>query len=268
MINGLLKRLNAFEFFTGRDGWGGDTMSPYQTDILKAFAQMNPNDGVIVKGEFATFLSKYNELTVPEQLELKRWATIEFVDATWRHGKSFPRPEWAHAHFFPNAPKTGKLLDIAPAHGCHGALLYRDHYKYKLDLHTCDFSPCYNKLLTMLGVKVKHVDLRFDDIGKEYDETFDVIALTEVLEHVDQAAEDRVCAGLHNITHPGTKLLITFPVKAMPHGGVPQPNDWLGHIRQPKVDEVIAKLHGFNSLESGKFSGGRYDQRFIILERK
>lgn len=263
----MLKHLNAAELANGRIGWGGDAMSPYSHAELEAFVAMDAAAHAASKADFAEFKARHGELTTAQRLDLERWAHVEFVDPTWRDGRAFPRPEWANAKFFPRAPKEGKLLDIAPAHGCHGALLYRDHYRYKLDLHTCDFSPAYNKLLTILGVDVNHVDLRFDNIGDEYDETFDVVTLTEVLEHVDQAAEDRTCAGLHKITHPGSMLLVTFPVKALPHGGVPQANDPLGHIRQPVVDEVVTKLHGFQLVDNGKFSGGRYDQRYIVLER-
>jgi len=268
MNDDILKRLGASELANGRIDWGGDAMSPYSHDELVAFATMDAETGARIKAQFDDFLSVYFALPTDERDMLKVWAQREFVDPTWRNGRTFPRPEFANARFFPNAAHAGRLLDIAPAHGCHGALLYRDHYRYDLNLHTCDFSPCYNKLLTLLGVDVKHFDVRFDRLRDTYDTTFDVVTLTEVLEHVDQTAEDNIIADLHDITRLDARVLITFPVKALPHGGVPQPDDPLGHIRQPVVADVIDKMQGFNALERGRFSGGKYDQNFIILERK
>ena len=267
MIEDTLRRINATELIGGRDAWGGVKMAPYTLDEMNAFDRMDATRSSAHKADHAAFQRELEALTSDEREALASWAQGTFVDPMWSVTRDFPRPGFAHKRFFSKAPKSGAMLDIAPAHGCHGALLYRDHYGYGLEVHTCDLMPAYNKLLAILGLKVKHVDLRFDRLNVEYQQKFDVITMTEMLEHVDEQTETRVCADLHDITRLGSMVLVTFPEVALPHGA-PQANDPLGHVRQPSVNTVVEKLHGFKKLESGLFSGGKCNQQFIILERE
>lgn len=269
-VDELLKAIEAYELIGGRAAWKGLEMSPYTGEELCRFASMDMGSAARLRENFERFQCKYDELSDNYKQTLAEWTQHEFVEPLWKNGRDFERPKFADRRFFAIAPRSGLMLDIAPAHGCHGALLYRDHYKHKLDLHTCDLLPCYNKLLTLLRVKVKQVDLRFDKLHDVYQQKFDVVTMTEVLEHVTQEVEDNLLAGLGLITRQGSMILITFPNEAFHgSGGKPKDNDPLGHIRQPSIIDIVNKLpsHGIRVVESGKFFGGKLDQRFVIGER-
>lgn len=264
-VKSTLESIGASDLAGGNQTWG-PAWCPYTLDELNMLDTMNADENESVKDSFRVFLEKFNALSGQEKIALRAWSQIEYVDPIWKKQKSYARHEFSNKHFFPRVKRTsGKMLEVGSSHGVYGALLYRDHYKYGLEIHTNDMVPCNNKLLAIMGFNVQHVNLKYDSLAMCYNDSFDVITLTEVLEHVDQKTEDFICSDLHKITQPGSQLFITFPVVAMGNGK-PLPNDPLGHIRQPTVAEVKSKLHEFQ-VESGEFSNGKQNIIYMTCKR-
>jgi len=190
-----------------------------------------------------------------------------FAWTAWgREGVSFPRPDWAKNKFF--MPYEGtKLLDIAPAHGHHGLLLFRDVFKIPLKYHSCDMLPCYNKLLALSGIEVEYFNATHDSIASLYaGSDFDLVTCTEFLEHLRDDEEERLLSGFKDMTVKGCKVLITFPEVALTRNGVPDVEPF-GHIRQPSVDQVMGRLGPFSLIEHGKFKSKHVNQVYLIAER-
>jgi hypothetical protein len=267
-VDQTLTDIGATELIGGLMAWSGHALCPYTDSELRAFASMDASMDASMNEEmrskFIDFRSKLEALPENERVGLKTWAHAQFVEATWQaKGRQHPRPQFACDNFFNVHKRSGKLLDVAPAHGVHGLLLFRDHYKIPFEYHAADTLPAYNKLLSVLGVDVTHYNANFDRLAGG---PYDAVTCTEFLEHVDQAAEDRILEDITNVTTKGSTLLITFPVKALPYGRID--TDPMGHVRQPSVAEIIGKLCEFRVVNHGKFAGSKYDQNFLIGERK
>jgi hypothetical protein len=263
-VDKTLTDIGAHELIGGYSTWGGKSLCPYSEAELRAFATVDATQNDIMRASFDEFLIKLNALPENERIGLKTWAHAQFVENTWRvGGRKHRRPEFASNSFFSIYKRSGKLLDVAPAHGVHGLLLFRDHYKIPFEYHAADTLPAYNKLLAILGVDVTHYNAKFDRLSGGH---YDAITCTEFLEHVDQACEDRILEDITTLTVRGSTLLITFPVKALPYGKID--TDPMGHVRQPSVTEIIGKLREFRVVNHGKFAGSKYDQNFLIGERK
>lgn len=263
-VDEKLKQIGANELVGGLSAWNGRSLCPYTQNELRAFVNLDEQQNEELRASFDQFKMKLSNLPENERLALRTWAHTQFVERTWdTFGRVYPRPEFARNSFFNIYKRSGKLLDIAPAHGVHGLLLFRDHYKFPFEYHAADTLPAYNKLLSVLGVEVVHYNSKFDRLtGGPYD----AITCTEFLEHVDQDSEDRILHDIVNVTKKGSTLLITFPVKALPYGQID--TDPMGHVRQPSVGDIIKKLSDFRILNYGKFKGSKYDQNFLIGERK
>lgn len=262
-VNEILKSVGASEF----ESWKNALVQPYSEYELRQFENFDENQASNAKLEFANFRLRYESLSECDKQLLKDWVYTNYVEPAYKATKALQRPEFARKKFFPLLSENAKLLDVAPAHGCHGVLVYRDLYKQKFDLHTCDLIPAYNKLLTMAQIAVNHVDLRFHRLKNEYKEaTFDAIMLTEVLEHVDQETEDRLCEDVEHIASDNAHVFITFPEFALPKNGNSH-NEPFGHIRQPNIESVSCKLHGFKVIESGKFFSGKVNQYYVVCKK-
>jgi 2-polyprenyl-3-methyl-5-hydroxy-6-metoxy-1,4-benzoquinol methylase len=217
--------------------------------------------------EFWDFKRRYTDLNAAAKDELQRHVYKEFAGVAWsREGKKFNRPEWALSNFFvKHKIQSGRLLDVAPAHGHHGALIFKERLP-QMSVETCDLLPCYTKLLTLYGLNVEHYNARFDRLDDVYGaQHFDAVTCTEVLEHVDDNAEGNILAGLASIVRPAGFALFTFPVHAITQK-VPDP---MGHIRQPDTQQVAARCAAnFDFVEDGEFNSGKTYQRFLIVRRK
>ncbi len=263
-VDEKLKEIGALELIGGFPAWSGQALCPYSEVELRVFASVDATQNDVMRASFDEFLIKLNTLPESERIGLKTWAHAQFVERTWEvGGRQHPRPDFARNAFFTVHKRSGKLLDVAPAHGVHGLLLFRDHYKIPFEYHAADTLPAYNKLLAVLGVDVTHYNANFDRLSGG---PYDAVTCTEFLEHVDQAAEDRILEDVTNVTVKGSMLLITFPVKALPYGKID--TDPMGHVRQPSVVDIIGKLREFRVVNHGKFAGSKYDQNFLIGERK
>lgn len=263
-VDAKLKEIGATELVGGFSAWGGKALSPYSESELRKFVSVDAAQNDTMRAEFDEFKTKLAALNEDERLALRTWAHAQFVERVWDViGRVHARPEFARNSFFNVHKRTGKLLDIAPAHGVHGLLLFRDHYRLSFDYHAVDALPAYNKLLSVLGVNVTHYNAKFDRLP---DEKYNVVTCTEFLEHVDQTVEDSILKNIEEITVKGATFLITFPVKALPYGRID--TDPMGHVRQPSVTDIIAKLRDFRVVNHGKFQGSKYDQNFLIGERK
>ncbi len=263
-VDEKLKELGASELVGGFAAWKGPALCPYTQDELRAYANLDEHQNEALRASFEEFKAKLAVLSENERLALGTWAHAQFVDRVWDvSGRVYPRPEFARNSFFSVYKRSGKLLDVAPAHGVHGILLFRDHYKLPFEYAAADTLPAYNKLLSLLGIDVMHYNASFDRLVGG---PFDVVTCTEFLEHVDQAAEDRVLEDIQRVTRAGSTLLITFPAKALPYGQID--TDPMGHVRQPHVMDIIKKLDKFRVTNHGTFRGSKYDQNFLIGERK
>jgi hypothetical protein len=252
-----LKSIGADELIGGFAAWNGRALCPYSEPELRSFASVDVNQNEAMRQAFDDFKSKLSSLSEEERLGLRTWARAQFVDRIWDvDGRVYPRPEFARNAFFNVYKRAGKFLDIAPAHGVHGLLLFRDHYRLPFEYHAADTLPAYNKLLSVLDVNVVHYNAKYDRLSGG---PYDAITCTEFLEHVDEPTEDRILEDI-------TSVLITFPVKALPHGKID--TDPMGHIRQPSVADIAGKLKDFRVLNRGSFRGSKYDQNFLIGERK
>lgn len=263
-VDQTLTDIGAPELIGGYSAWGGKSLCPYTEAQLRAFATVDTATNDVMRSELEAFKAKLMALPENERVGLKTWAHSQFVELPWQvGGRQHPRPQFACDNFFTVHKRSGKLLDVAPAHGVHGLLLFRDHYKIPFEYHAADTLPAYNKLLAILGVDVIHYNANFDRLSGG---PYDAVTCTEFLEHVDQAAEDRILEDITSVTTKGSMLLITFPVKALPHGKIDI--DPMGHVRQPNVKEIIGKLKEFRVVNHGKFRGSKYEQNFLIGERK
>jgi 2-polyprenyl-3-methyl-5-hydroxy-6-metoxy-1,4-benzoquinol methylase len=260
--------LDCSELISGLVAWGYPRRSvPYSDEILHAFEKQNIIASEQQKREFLVFKTKYQALSSDKRDELCLWAYASFANHAWtREGKKFNRPEWALKNFFAKYNiASGTLLDVAPAHGHHGVLIFRERLS-DMKVETCDMLPCFTKLLTLYGLDVEHYDARFDRLDNVYaGHSFNAITCTEVLEHVDDESEKNILSGLATIVKPGGKVLFTFPVHALTQT-VPEP---MGHIRQPNTKQIAERCQvNFLALEDGEFDSGKTHQRFLILERK
>lgn len=264
----LLRTLDCAELVSGIGSWGYPRRSvPYTDEALRAFESESMETSAQQKREFEHFKKEYHSLSSEERDALRVHAYAKFANVAWsREGKNFNRPEWALHNFFARyGIDSGALLDIAPAHGHHGVLIFKERLP-QMTVRTCDMLPCYTKLLTIYGLDVEHYNARFDRLDDVYrGQTFDAVTCTEVLEHVDDDSEKNILHGLATIVRPGGKVLFTFPVRAITQA-VPDP---MGHIRQPDTRQVAARCEAdFRALEEGEFNSGKTHQRFLILERK
>ncbi len=263
-VNEILNSIGAFEFQT----WNNALVQPYSEQELRKFENFDEDQASNAKLEFENFRLQYESLSEQDKQLLMDWVYKRYVEPAYKASKALQRPEFAKRKFFPLISENARLLDVAPAHGCHGALVYRDLYKQKFDLHTCDLVPAYNKLLTMAKIRVNHVDLRFLRLKEEYKENaFDAVMLTEVLEHISQKTEDNLCEDLQCITSHNAHVFITFPEHALPRSANVDPEPF-GHIRQPNIEAVSSKLRGFKVVESGKFFSGKVNQYYMICQKK
>lgn len=263
-VNDILKSIGAHEFET----WNNALVQPYSEQQLRKFENFDEDQASNTKLEFENFRMRYESLSEQDKQLVKDWVYKKYVEPAYKATKALQRPEFAKRKFFPLISENARLLDVAPAHGCHGVLVYRDLYKQKFHLHTCDLIPAYNKLLTMAKIAVNHVDLRFLRLKEEYEENaFDAVMLTEVLEHVDQKTEDHLCEDLQRITSASAHVFITFPEHALPRNANAG-HEPFGHIRQPSIEAVSSKLRGFKVLESGKFFSGKVNQYYMICQKK
>lgn len=260
--------LDCTELTPGLAAWGYPRRSvPYSDETLRVFEKQDAAASEQQKREFVAFKAKYQTLSLDDRDELRSWAYTSFANYAWaREGKRFNRPEWALQNFFAKHNITsGSLLDVAPAHGHHGVLIFRERLP-NMTVETCDMLPCYTKLLTLYGLDVEHFNARFDRFDHVYaGRSFSAVTCTEVLEHVDDESEKNILSGLAAIVKPGGKVLFTFPVHAITQT-VPDP---MGHIRQPDTKQVAERCQAdFLALEDGEFNSGKTHQRFLILERK
>lgn len=262
-VDEKLRELGAHELIGGFVAWNRHALCPYSESELRAFANIDSTQNDALRTSFDEFKRKLSALPESERIALRTWAHAQFVESEWSvRGRLHARPEFAHSSFFNVHKKSGKMLDVAPAHGVHGLLLFRDHYRLPLEYHAADMLPAYNKLLSILGVEVTHYNASFDSLAGG---PYDIVTCTEFLEHVDQATEDRILDSIANVTIQGSTLLITFPVDALPHGLLDDP---MGHVRQPKTADIIARMKDFRVMNHGTFRGSKVDQNFLIGVRE
>ncbi len=270
-IDDILTEIEASELIGGLKSWGyPGNASPYSANDVLNFAKIDSIANTTLRQEFNNFKHKYALLSFEEKNLLYVWTMDNFPRLAWkREGMIFNRPEFANENFFKkyNA-RHGRLLDLAPAHGYHGVLLYREHHKLDTQLYACDLLPCYNKMLHLCNVTVEHYNAKHDLLSDVYaqKELFNVITCTEFLEHIDDVTEQLLLGSLRHVTSSTAKILITFPEIALKNGKIDE-TDPLGHVRQPSIEEVEQRLVNFKTLESGKFFSGKCHQMFIISER-
>jgi len=263
----LLEMIGGSEFTNGIIGWGYPHHSfAYTNEDMERLSKTTSNDSAHLKAEIDEFKRKLSDLDETDRKLLRDHTMNSFARTVWsREGTSFPRPDWAKDNFFTRFTGT-KLLDIAPAHGHHGLLLFRDIFKIPLQYHSCDMLPCYNKLLALSGIEVEYFNATHDSIAALYVESnFDLVTCTEFLEHLRDSEEERLLSGFKDITAKECKVLITFPEVALTRGGVPDVEPF-GHVRQPNVDQVMSRLGPFTLIEHGKFRSKHVNQVYLIAE--
>lgn len=116
-----------------------------------------------------------------------------------------------------------------------------------------------------LGGHPIYMDLESGDFPKGLKKKIDVVVCAEVLEHLTERGEDNVIGIMREVTHPGSRICITFPEHALAKGFAKS-----GHIRQPDPDAVINKILRFASnadkSKCFKYNGLNFGSHVIVVE--
>lgn len=271
-IGKTLESIFAKDIACGYKGWGQSKLCPYKNSQLEYFIDQTKDQ---LKGEqsrYDAFLKHYHGLDFPTKKRLKEWAKSEFTEKTWSAGIG-PRPDWTWKHVLSkiNDSKTRKsFLDIGSCHGLHGILHFKEFRNANFDFYSCELLPAYLKLHTVFGVDARMWHSKHSSLKNLFEgETFDIVACTEVIEHLTDEDEKNLLQDFKYIVRPGGTVYITYPIDA----AVKKTNlkeDPLGHRHQPILKDVISRLGDEFEIKNqdSRIKSGRHEQQAIIAIKK
>lgn len=133
--------------------------------------------------------------------------------------------------------KGGVVLDlgVGPSANLYGTCLENGYDAQ--NYYAFDIEPSNLGKAAAYGVKVQLANFEDAVPVDHLKKKVDVVVCTEVLEHLTEAAEDRIVRAIFEVTKLGSGIAITFPEQALA-----KPFKNSGHIRQPDPDALIAKM--------------------------
>jgi 2-polyprenyl-3-methyl-5-hydroxy-6-metoxy-1,4-benzoquinol methylase len=265
-IEDLLKRIHAKDLIGSYGRWGKNRLNPYSNKDLTHFVNQSDRDFADENTRFSIFRSKYLSLAPEDKVSLEDWAVKSFGNPVWVK-EIGPRPEWIWNNFL--SKRSGKYLDIGCCHGLHSNIFFKNKRSGNFEYFSCDLLPAYLKLQMVCGIDSRMWHSRKTDISELFhDVKFDVVVCSEILEHIRDEDEKLLLSSLSKICAPGCDVLITFPKDAKVER-TDLESDPLGHIHQPKVEEVIDRLgNDFIIVDSKSVIKSWNNEQQVIIAKK
>jgi SAM-dependent methyltransferase len=262
--NDILTKLKTDIFFD-LTSWK-KSLCPYSLNELSDFSYKR-TDSISEgwKKNHIEFVKLYESLSIDEKNHIKNWLLDNLAIPTWNKGFGI-RPKWTWENFLSKLNnKSLKYLDIAPCHGIHSNILYKEYFKGSFEYFSVEILPAYLELQTFFGINSSYFDAERMNLSEIYDESsMDVIIFSEVLEHLSLSDGTKLLEEISKILSKNGSLFLSFPVDASPFNAEP-----FGHIHQPDIDEVSSLLHkfGVKNQQYVKLWSGKTYQHVLMASK-